>query len=352
MKESNDSPTRLQGLAAKITEIDPHAKVHSNSFVKKPATPLNISCPAKNYHFPLVFVWRRNAQLEDPLIKPTTPLNSTGMRIIPRGPSWWRAGLPAILWVCIGSASLCFGQQSSPPALAEVKAAAEHGDAKAQDKLGDAYSGWTDNTNALVWYRKAAEQGVANSQYNLGRILMGKGITLGKVSSADLTDEAIRWYLKAASQDNKPAQMALAQLYEDGPVLRQDYAEAYKWYTLAHRRIGLEVVAKVYLDRLVLKMSQEQITDGQQRVEKYLTAPGAAVEMPELSFVGKLKLSGISGPVNHRLAMINNHTFEAGEEGQIKIEGRVVKIRCLEIRPDSVLIKAESVEKVKELRIR
>ena len=51
-----------------------------------------------------------------------------------------------------------------------------------------------------------------------------------------------------------------------------------------------------------------------------------------------LKLKGISGSSDKPLALINNHTFEAGEEADILSGLDRIRIRCLEIRKDSVLI--------------
>ena len=54
----------------------------------------------------------------------------------------------------------------------ETKAAAEQGDAVAQNNLGYMYDngyGVPENdAEAIKWYRKAADQGHANAQYNLG----------------------------------------------------------------------------------------------------------------------------------------------------------------------------------------
>ncbi len=56
------------------------------------------------------------------------------------------------------------------------------------------------------WYRKAAEQGDAAAQYNLGLCYCnGWGV------SKDMT-EAVEWYRKAAEQGNAPAQEKLKEL--------------------------------------------------------------------------------------------------------------------------------------------
>ncbi len=66
----------------------------------------------------------------------------------------------------------------------------------------------------------------------------------------------------------------------------------------------------------------------------------------------ELQLKALSGPPGHRLAIINNHTFEAVEEGEVGTnagQGRA-RIRCLEIKEDSVLIQIGGEQRVLRLR--
>lgn len=51
-----------------------------------------------------------------------------------------------------------------------------------------------------------------------------------------------------------------------------------------------------------------------------------------------LKFKGRSGTAEHPLAIVNNHTFEAGEEAEVLANGQRVRVRCLEIRTDSVVM--------------
>ena len=57
-----------------------------------------------------------------------------------------------------------------------------------------------------MWYRKAAEQGYADAQYNLGILYAnGQGVTQDYA-------EAARWYRKAADQGDAIAQINLDDL--------------------------------------------------------------------------------------------------------------------------------------------
>jgi hypothetical protein len=64
----------------------------------------------------------------------------------------------------------------------------------------------------------------------------------------------------------------------------------------------------------------------------------AAADNTRAGNVTSLVLKGFSGSQNHRLVIINNHTFAAGDTGDvITSEGRV-HLRCIEIKTDSVVI--------------
>lgn len=88
---------------------------------------------------------------------------------------------------------------------------AERGDADAQFTLGCNYyfgnNGYEVNhAEAAKWYRKAADQGHANAQYNLGnRYLNGQGV------KKDVS-EAVIWYKKAAANGVEDAKEMLDKL--------------------------------------------------------------------------------------------------------------------------------------------
>ena len=63
-------------------------------------------------------------------------------------------------------------------------------------------------------------------------------------------------------------------------------------------------------------------------------------------------LSAIGGPQGHRLAIINQHTFGAGDEGELKTYGGPVKLQCVEIHDDSVVVRIEGVEGDKVLHLK
>jgi TPR repeat protein len=94
-----------------------------------------------------------------------------------------------------------------------------------------------DFAEALKWYRKAAEQGYAQAQHNLGVMYKdGTGVVQDYA-------EAVKWWRKAADQKYAQSQNNLGVMYEDGTGVVQDYAEAVKWYRKAAEQ-GLAIAQK------------------------------------------------------------------------------------------------------------
>lgn len=61
-------------------------------------------------------------------------------------------------------------------------------------------------------------------------------------------------------------------------------------------------------------------------------------------------LSGVSGTKVKRYALINNRTFEAGEEGDITVGRSKVRIRCISIEEDSAVIEFDGRPQTLKLR--
>lgn len=73
---------------------------------------------------------------------------------------------------------------------------------------------------------------------------------------------------------------------------------------------------------------------------------GAAKPAPSVQF----QLKAISTSGGRRVASINNRPFETNEEGELAFGSARIRIRCVEIRDDSVLIEVDG--QPHELRLR
>ena len=133
--------------------------------------------------------------------------------------------------------------------------AAEQGHAGAQYELGGAYlegrgrEEGADVAKAVCWYRKAAEQGHAEARYELGR---GYREGWGVGEDADVA-QAECWYRKAAEQGHVEARYELGRGYREGWGVGEDadMAQAECWYRKAAEQGPVE--ARYELGRGILE---------------------------------------------------------------------------------------------------
>ena len=137
--------------------------------------------------------------------------------------------------------------------LEEWKPLAEQGDADAQFSLGVMYRVGQgvpqDDAEAVKWYRKAAKQGHANAQNHLGYLYdCGRPVPQDDAEAAkrvrsvptvepearrSKAAEAVKWYRKAAEQGLALAQFNLGVMYLNGKGVPQHYVQALMWFNLA-----------------------------------------------------------------------------------------------------------------------
>ena len=117
----------------------------------------------------------------------------------------------------------------------EIQQRAQAGDSEAQYILGSAYRTGgpilAKDMNATVqWWRKAAAQGHARAQNDLGYLYQkGEGVPLDYA-------EAAKWYRMAAAQGDATAQDNLGSLYFSGRGVRRSYKAAFAWVAMAARQ--------------------------------------------------------------------------------------------------------------------
>lgn len=118
-----------------------------------------------------------------------------------------------------------------------------------------------DDAEAVHWYRKAAKQGLADAQYNLGLMYHnGEGVPRNYA-------ESVRWWRKSAEQGYAKSQYGLGLMYDKGKGVSRDYIEAYKWFNLAAAQ-GIERAATLR-DRLQRDMTPSQIAQAQARSRQW-----------------------------------------------------------------------------------
>lgn len=113
----------------------------------------------------------------------------------------------------------------------ELWLAAQRGDARAQNRLGQRLARGSgvprNDVEAVKWFQLAAAQGLEPAMSNLGVMyLKGQGV-------AKSVDEAVRWTRIAAERGFAEAQSNMGWIYEKGQGVEVDVEEAARWYKLA-----------------------------------------------------------------------------------------------------------------------
>ncbi len=135
----------------------------------------------------------------------------------------------AIFVLCCGSAHACNPRDGATFKQCEMYA--NKGNAKAQFGLGHMFLSGTgvksSPSQAVYWWRKAAEQGLSAAQYSLGLLYEN-----GEVIEQEPT-QAAYWFRKAADQGEAQAQYSLGQLFKAGKGVNKDLPQAAHWFRKA-----------------------------------------------------------------------------------------------------------------------
>lgn len=133
-----------------------------------------------------------------------------------------------IMILFFATASGVFAQTAN---IVTLTLKAKSGEAEAQNALGEAYydgKGVTENLpEAVKWFTRAAEQENVKAENNLGNCYYnGYGVY-------ENYGEAVKWYTKAAEQGLPVAQCNLGVCYKYGNGVEKNLEETIKWYTKA-----------------------------------------------------------------------------------------------------------------------
>ena len=167
----------------------------------------------------------------------------------------------------------------------------EAGDESAAGSLGFIGRQWRVMTktdvNPIIYelVQKAATKGNVTAQFSLGvmNYPIGDLLLCSPQKSDDcrppLFDEskgnlpeALIWYRRAAEQGDFDLQIALGMAYEGGIGVPQDYIEAHKWYNLAAPRskyADLRTDTIKRRDALALKMTRAQLAEAQKLAREW-----------------------------------------------------------------------------------
>jgi len=132
-----------------------------------------------------------------------------------------------------------------------------------------------DPTTALQEWLPLAQAGHADAQYNLA-VLYGNGWGVPQDAA-----QAVLWFRRAADQGNPAAQASLGQVYEQGVGVPQDDQQACFWYTLAaaaaagSHGLGQFLQAEVirHRDRVAAHLTPAQLAQAQAQARTWQPKP-------------------------------------------------------------------------------
>ena len=118
-----------------------------------------------------------------------------------------------------------------------------------------------DYVTAVKWFTKAAQQGYASAQFNLGLMYFnGQWRCSGLCGGSQVVSQS-------RTTNAMPAQYNLGVMYHNGDGVVQDYVMAHVWYNLAGAR-GDEQ-ARENRDRIAQKMTRDQIAEAQRLAREW-----------------------------------------------------------------------------------
>ena len=123
-----------------------------------------------------------------------------------------------------------------------------------------------DYAKAMHWFRLAAEQGIAKTQYTLGLMhRKGEGVPQDYA-------EAARWFRRGAEQGNGGAQLGLGLMYVAGKGVLQDYTRAHMWLNLAAAKASHSRIRELAVegrDRVASLMTGAQVLEAQRLAREW-----------------------------------------------------------------------------------
>ena len=152
------------------------------------------------------------------------------------------------------------------PDFKETKARAEQGDPEAQYNLAvmhDMGIGAPKNyTESGKWYAKAAAQGVAEAQFQLGVRYYEHG-----KQAKENYGKAFSWFYKAAVQGMAEAQYNVGLMYQLGRGVATNRVEAYKWYIVSAAQGYTKSLAA--RENLASDLPPKDIAEGERRASAF-----------------------------------------------------------------------------------
>jgi TPR repeat protein len=152
-------------------------------------------------------------------------------------------------------------------AIRWARSGAEQNDPRSLNFLGFCHSGWAQGCTGIsqnfatsaTFFRRAAIQGLASAQRNLGFMyLNGHGVTRND-------NEAFRFFQLAAQQRDAQAEFFLGVMHEEGRGVSPDRNQAFRWYQRAAEQGNTNAQQRLVQDRPFMIARAREAAAAQER---------------------------------------------------------------------------------------
>ena len=234
--------------------------------------------------------------------------------------------------------------------IAPIKQKAEAGDTKSQLTLANCFLENGHAATALEWYRKAAAKGSMDARLHVGQILLyGEGGNTPGERVAPNPTEGIRWVYEAATNRHAPAYWEMGLALQQGAGVQTNLVEAYAWMRLSPQTNA--VSRRIAMNKQALALDTKQLAEAQEMSTRFKKGQWPPLELkkaPPPPIPG-LTLNGVSVGGHNSLAIINRRTLAEGETTVLPVSNGQVRITCIKVEDNAVLIEVEGEDEPREL---
>jgi TPR repeat protein len=226
--------------------------------------------------------------------------------------------------------------------IAAIKQKAEAGDSAAQVALGDSFASRLHAIEALDWYRKAALNGSVEGRFHVGDMLLfgAPGIPQNLAVRRD-PSEGLRWTFMAATNFHPHACWNMGKALRQGIGTSTNLIAAYAWLNIFVTTGPGSIVGRVQMNEVALQLDGHALKQAQALAASFKSGKW---QMPDTQVIAeadpRLALSGITLG-RKPLAVINGKSLSEGESASISLPPASLKIKCLKIQKDSVVVEID-----------